>query len=150
MVSWGIRLREISCWSTVPKIVVLSISEIFELTPTNWNGPGFVSWVSVWHVVYSDTEILARSRGRCEQVFSSWYDDASHCAYGAHVVSRLCAQHSLHAVWLRHTVRKMFCLFYRWRNWDARRWARATQPAEVLASIHWDTPRYSLVLGFCT
>ena len=62
MVSWGIRLREISCWSTVPKIVVPSISEIFELAPTNWNGPGFVSWVSVWRVVYSDTEILAQSK----------------------------------------------------------------------------------------
>lgn len=91
VVSWGIHLREISWWSTVPRIVP-GISEIFELTPTNWNGEGFVSWVSLRHIVYSSTKILAWSRARCEKCSIPDNSDSGHCAHGARVVYQTLCQ----------------------------------------------------------
>lgn len=42
--------------------LVPHLSEVFELTPTNWNGPGFVFCIS--------TEIVVQIREPCEKVFS--------------------------------------------------------------------------------
>ena len=156
MVSWGIHLTEISWWSTVPKIAP-GISEIFELTPTNWNGPGFVSWVSFWHVVYSSTEILAWSRARGEK--RSIPDTVPVISvHTEHVLcTRPCAGHSLPAALPSHALRRILLLFLfdRWRNWDARTWTRASRlvksdRGQVLASIQIVlTGCCSLVLGLC-